>query len=162
MAVKIFASELSACRVKKLIYGIIIGITLFVIFIVFPIMWIFHAPIPKTTKDFVYDYITRRETYTYQTVNDAFHNPYQYIYPLYDKINAPLIGSIESNQTLQGFTVQSITHDLKDSSLWLVRGILFRCNYNMATQSYDCTVKNKTFKVKEINGKFIVENSNNG
>ncbi len=161
MPVRIFASELSNCRAKKLLYGVVISVCLFVIFIVFPIMWIFKAPIKKTTRDFVYEYIANRENYTYQDVDKAFHGQYQYMYPMYDNLNSALINYIKSQQMYQGFHIDSITF-LPKTNEWIVSGMLFRCMLDNLTSQYTCSSKEKRFRVKEINGKFVVENSRNG
>ena len=160
---KIFASELSACRKKKFLYGVVIGILLFILLVVVPIAWIFHSPNPKTTQDYIYEYITNRENYTYQIYKKAFYGKYQYIYPLYDKINKPIYDEIEDNQQIQSFHVDKIKYDPKQK-VWLAIGTLSRC-INLVVQdsnAYKCTIKKKKYKIEIINGKLVVLNSRNG
>jgi len=124
--VKIFTSELSACRKKKFLYGVVIGILLFILLVVVPIAWIFHSPNPKTTQDYIYEYIMNRENYTYQTYKHSFYGEYQYIYPLYDQINKPIYDEIENNQQIQSFNVFTIKYNPKQK-VWIASGILARC-----------------------------------
>ena len=162
---KIFTSELSACRKKKFLYGVVIGILLFILLVVVPIAWIFHSPNPKKPQDYVYEYIMNRENYTYQTYKKAFHGEYQYIYPLYDQINKPIYDEIENNQQIQSFNVNSIKYDPKQR-VWLASGILARCINPIIGQlnnnGYQCTIKAKTYKIEVMNGKLVVLNSRNG
>jgi len=161
--VKIFASELSACRKKKFLYGVVIGILLFILLVVVPIAWIFHSPNPKTMQDYVYEYIMNRENYTYRTYKHAFYGEYQYIYPLYDQVNTPIYNEIENNQQIQSFHVNTIKYDPKQR-VWLASGILARCINPVYQDSnkYKCSIKNKTYKIEIMNNKLVVLNSRNG
>jgi len=162
--VKIFTSELSACRKKKFLYGVVISILLFILLVVVPIAWIFHSPNPKTAQDYVYEYIMNRENYTYKTYKHAFYGLYQYIYPLYDQINGPIYNEIESNQQIQSFNVLRIKYDPKQR-LWLAFGYLARCvTSSEQNNRYQCIMKKKIYKIKFVKGKLklIVLNSRNG
>jgi len=160
--VKIFTSELSACRKKKFLYGVVIGILLFILLVVVPIAWIFHSPNPKTMQDYIYEYIMNRENYTYQTYRKAFYGEYQYIYPLYDQINSPIYNEIENNQQIQSFNVYSIKYDPKQR-VWLASGVLARCTNSMGqNDEYQCMVKKKTYKIEVVKNKLMVINSRNG
>jgi hypothetical protein len=163
--VKIFTSELSACRKKKFLYGVVIGVLLFILLVVVPIAWIFHSPNPKTVQDYIYEYIMNRENYTYQTYKQAFYGKYQYIYPLYDQINKPIYNEIENNQQIQSFNVFKIKYN-PQQRVWLASGILARCINPIIGQQnnngYQCTIKEKTYKIEIMNGKLVVLNSRNG
>lgn len=162
--VRIFASDLSECRKKKLFFGILLSISAFIIFVVFPILWIFKTPIRKTTRDFVYEYIMNRENYNWSDFNRALYGAYQFKYPLYDTINKPIVDIVKNNYQIQEFGVKSMKYDPKNKE-WLVYGTLTRCISNIndiMNNKYTCTTKNKTFRVKEIRGYFIVLNSKNG
>jgi hypothetical protein len=160
--VKIFASELSACRKKKFLYGVVIGILLFILLVVVPIAWIFHSPNPKTIQDYIYEYIMNRENYTYQNYKKAFYGEYQYVYPLYDQINKPIYNEIESNWQIQSFHVDQIKYDPKQR-VWLAIGVLTRCtNPTGQSNGYKCMMKYKTYKIEIMNGKLVVLNSRNG
>jgi len=160
--VKIFASELSACRKKKFLYGVVIGILLFILLVVVPIAWVFHSPNPKTMQDYIYEYIMNRENYTYQIYRKAFYGEYQYVYPLYDQINKPIYSEIESNWQIQSFNVDQIKYDPKQR-VWLASGVLTRCtNPTGQSNGYKCTMKHKTYKIEVMNGKLVVLNSRNG
>jgi hypothetical protein len=156
---------LSACRKKKFLYGVVIGILLFILLVVVPIAWVFHSPNPKTTQDYIYEYIMNRENYTYQNYKKAFYGEYQYIYPLYDQINKPIYNEIENNQQIQSFNLNSIKYDPKQR-VWLASGVLARCiNPIIGQQSnsgYQCTIREKTYKIEIMNGKLVVLNSRNG
>jgi len=160
--VKIFTSELSACRKKKFLYGVVIGILLFILIVVVPIAWIFHSPNPKTTQDYIYEYIMNRENYTYSTVSRSFYGEYQYIYPLYNQVNQPIYQEIANNQQIQSFNVDSIGYN-PQQKVWLASGTLIRCiNHTISEYGYDCKMKYKTYKIEIMNGKLVVLNSRNG
>jgi len=163
--VKIFTSELSACRRKKFLYGVVIGILLFILIVVVPIAWILHSPKPKTPQDYIYEYIMNRENYTYRTYKHSFYGKYQYVYPFYDQVNAPIYNEIESNRQIQSFNVYSIQYNPKQR-LWFATGILARCkNPTIGPNSnnkYKCITKGKTYKIEVMKGKLIVLNSRNG
>ncbi len=129
--------------------------------IVYPLIIVFTRPVPKTTQDYIYEYITNRETYTPQTVQAAFHGPLQYIFPLYDEINAPLIQYIENEQLYQGFRPDRITYSPKYKE-WIAGGTLFRCSLASNGSAWQCDSSYKEFKIRIVNGKFIVTNSKNG
>ena len=160
---KIFTSELSACRKKKFLYGVVIGILLFILLVVVPIAWIFHSPNPKTMQDYIYEYIMNRENYTYQTYKHAFYGEYQYVYPLYDQINKPIYNEIENNQQIQSFNVNIIKYDPKQR-VWLASGVLARCinPIDQNSNKYKCSIKSKTYKIEIMNNKLVVLNSRNG
>ena len=160
---KIFTSELSACRKKKFLYGVVIGILLFILLVVVPIAWIFHSPNPKTMQDYVYEYIMNRENYTYQSYKHSFYGEYQYIYPLYDQINKPIYNEIENNQQIQSFNSYNIKYDQKQR-VWLASGVLVRCINPISEdrKRYKCITKDKTYKIEIMNGKLVVLNSRNG
>jgi len=160
--VKIFASEISACRKKKFLYGVVIGILLFILLVVVPIAWIFHSPKPKTIQDYIYEYIMNRENYTYQYYKKAFYGEYQYVYPLYDQINTPIYNEIQSNHQIQSFNLYSIGYN-PHQRVWLANGVLTRCvNPLVQNNGYECIIKYKTYKIEIMNGKLVVLNSRNG
>jgi len=161
--VKIFTSELSACRKKKFLYGVVIGILLFILLVVVPIAWIFHSPKPKTIQDYIYEYIMNRENYTYRTVGHSFYGKYQYVYPLYAQINKPIYQEIASNRQIQSFNVYNIIYN-PQQKVWLTSGVLTRCINPMGItdNGYKCKSKYKTYKIEIMKGKLVVLNSRNG
>ena len=159
---KIFTSELSACRKKKFLYGVVIGILLFILLVVVPIAWIFHSPNPKKPQDYIYEYIMNRENYTFQHYKHSFYGKYQYVYPLYDQINGPIYNEIINTQQIQSFNVYKIKYD-PHQKLWLASGILARCTSPMGQNNeYRCMVKKKTYKIEVVKNKLVVLNSRNG
>jgi len=99
----------------------------------------------------------------YDTYKHSFYGEYQYIYPLYDRINKPIYDEIEINRQIQSFNVYNIKYDPKQR-VWLASGVLTRC-INPIYQNengYQCTTKDKTYKIEVMNGKLVVLNSRNG
>lgn len=106
--VKIFASELSKCRKIKFLYGLLLSISAFVIFIVFPVMWILAAPVEKTDKDFVFEYVVKRLNYTPDTVYKAVFTDLQYKFPLYEETVREEIEIAKKIRLYQQFLPQKI------------------------------------------------------
>ena len=106
--VKIFASELSKCRKIKLLYGILLSISLFVVLLVFPVMWILAAPVEKTEKDFVFEYVVKRLNYTPDTVYKAVFTDLQYKFPLYEETVKEEIEIAKKLRLYQQFLPQKI------------------------------------------------------
>lgn len=104
----VFASELSRCRTFKAIFGWIAVILAFLSFIVFPLLWIFKAPIPKTDIDFAKEYVYERFNFTPDTAYSAYHNEYQYIFPLYDETIKDELNYIVSNKVYQVFHLKKL------------------------------------------------------
>ncbi len=126
---KIFASELSKCRKVKFIYGVFIVFSLCIIFIVFPILWFFKAPVQKTGIDFVREYVEKRMNYTPDTVEDAYFNEYQSIFPMYKTVVKDEIEFIKKNKIYQMVIVLDINNKLEDKSKYLVyiKRVKFSC-----------------------------------
>lgn len=105
---RIFASELSRCRVFKAIFGWIAVFFGFVLFFVVPLMWILQAPIEKTDRDFVKEYLYERFNFTPDTVDKAFHSPYQYVFPLYEETIKEEVNYVKSERIYQVFRLVSL------------------------------------------------------
>ena len=153
--VKIFASELSKCRKLKALFGWIAFFLGFIVFIVFPLMWFFKAPIEKTSKDFVKEYVLYRMNFTPDTARDAFYNKLQYIHPLYQDIIEDEIRFITEHNIYQYFVLEKVISDY-NTKIFRVRGnlIKFSCSLNQCKKIYDSKV---SLFIREIKGKYTIE-----
>lgn len=152
-----FASELSKCRKVKLLFGVLLGFSLFFIIVVFPLLWIFKAPIPKTDIDLVKEYVYYRLNFTPSTVKGAYFNSLQYIYPLYDETVKDEILFIKNNSIYQMFIVSEVVKEVRNP-LYKVYGTLvrFKCK-STCEKLKEGKVK---FFVKNVEGKFLLEGLN--
>jgi len=141
--VRIFSSDLSKCRKVKFIYGLLLGVSAFVIFIVFPTLWITKAPIPKTSEDYLKEYVYYRLNFTPNTVYDAFYNPLQYKFPLYNDAVKGEIETIRTQEIYQIFKLQRInSHINEDLPRWDVYGKLTKISCLQTCEKlYDGNVK---------------------
>ena len=156
---KIFASELSKCRTIKLIYGIFLGISAFIIFVLFPILWFFKAPVPKTGVDFVREYVVQRLNFTPDTVEKAYFNPLQATFPLYKSLVKEEIDFVKKNKIYQYAIILDINHNFDDKNKYLiyVHRVRFSCIFK---NKCDKLLENKLEKlyVRAVeDGKFIIE-----
>lgn len=150
---RIFASELSRCRVFKAIFGWVAVFFGFVLFIVVPIMWILQAPIEKTERDFVKEYLYERFNFTPDTVDKAYHSPYQYVFPLYEETIKEEIKYVKNERVYQVFRLADLR---KINGKFYAKGRLarMRCK-GQCSLIFDGYVKVRVAQPKRY--KFVVE-----
>lgn len=105
---RVFASELSRCRVFKAVFGWLAVVFGFIAFIVFPILWILQAPVEKTELDFAKEYLYDRFVFDYRTVEDAYFNRLQYQFPLYKDTVKEEIEYVKRNKIYQLFKLDTL------------------------------------------------------
>jgi len=162
---RIFASELSKCRKMKFLYGIVIALSFFVIFIIFPLLWFFKAPIPKTTEDYIKEYVVNRLTFTPSTVEEAYFNQYQYQIPLYSKIVKKEIEFIKKNKIYQYVIIKDIMPlSEKNKYLVYVKQVRFECSKETACRKIYESKRDDKIYVRDVGEhKFLLEErKNNG
>ena len=120
---RIFASELSRCRVFKAVFGWIAVFFGFMLFVVVPSLWILQAPIEKTERDFVKEYLYERFNFTPDTVDKAYHSPYQYVFPLYEETIRDEVSYVKNEKIYQIFRLVDLK---KIENRFYVKGRLSR------------------------------------
>ncbi len=132
---RVFASEISRCRVFKAIFGWLAVFFGFIAFVVFPILWIFKAPVEKTDLDFAREYLYKRFVFDYRTVDDAYFNNLQYIFPLYKETVKDEIDFIKRNRVYQMLRVNDIRQN-NDTFTAKGRLVKFSCK-NICEKLFD-------------------------
>lgn len=141
--VKIFSSDLSKCRKVKFLYGVLLSISAFIMFIVFPLMWFFRAPVKKAPIDYLNEYVYARMNYQPYTIKQAFFNPLEYQFPLYSTSVEPRLQYDLQNNIYQIFKIQSSFY-VPQKSQYVVVGNLTRIScdiYNNCNSHYNGSAK---------------------
>lgn len=156
---KIFASELSKCRKLKFLYGFLLSLSVVVLVIGVPVYLTLKTPIPKTDRDYVKEYILERMNFTPDTIYQAYHSEYQYVFPLYDETIRDEITYAQQFQIYQQFILTNLLQN-RDKS-FTGKGILvkFSCK-ETCNMVYRGRVLVNVKKVKD--GRFVVESIQEG
>jgi len=129
---RVFASELSRCRVFKAIFGWLSVFFGFIAFFVFPILWILKAPVEKTELDFAKEYLYDRFVFDYKTVEDAYFSRLQYIFPLYKETVSEEIEYIKRNKIFQLFRLDNLSQ--LEERKFIAKGRLIRISCKKACE----------------------------
>lgn len=151
---KIFASELSKCRVWKAVYGWLSVVLGFILFIIVPLWYFLALPIEKTEEDFVREYVMQRMNFTPDRVGEAYHSPLQYEFPLYETVIKDEVAYAIDRQIYQVFSMRNVVK-AQDGG-YVANGRLVRIScLNQCEKVYDKFVKIIISQPRA--GKFIVK-----
>lgn len=154
---KVFASEISKCRVWKAIYGWIAVIFAIILFIGVPVAYFLNTPVEKRDIDFAKEYVLLRMNFTPDKVGNAYHNPLQYQFPLYDTVIKDEVDFVVSKQIYQVFGFSSLYKD-SQTGKFIAQGRLvkFSC-IDSCSKVYDRFVKVVFTQPKPRTYKFLIE-----
>ena len=154
---KVFASELSKCRVFKALFGWLAVIFGFMTFVVFPILWILKAPIEKTDLDFAREYLYKRMVFSPNTVNEAYFNELQYQFPLYTEATKEEINYLKESKVYQSLILNNLSKVDKNS--FKANGILVRISCKEKDICEKVMEKNVIIYLQMVKKfKFVIQN----